>query len=75
MDNEVEDEDLDVEQQASRNNRGVKENTELYYFVLALFLNEITTNYESLSTKQRGIDSSAKGKKSQKDLEKERRYT
>ena len=52
MDNEVEDEDLDVEQQASRNNRGTKEITELYYFVLALSLNEITTNNESLSTEQ-----------------------
>lgn len=52
MDNEVEDEDLDVEQQASRNNRGTKEITELYYFVLALSLNEVTTNNESLSTEQ-----------------------
>ena len=52
MDNENEDDDLDVEQQASRNNRGTKDVTELYYFVLALSLNEITTSNESLSTEQ-----------------------
>ena len=52
MDNEDEDDDLDVEQQASRNNRGTKDVTEIYYFVLALSLNEITTNNESLSTEQ-----------------------
>lgn len=52
MDNEVEEDDLDVEQQTSRNNRGTKDVTELYYFVLALSLNEITTNNEALSTEQ-----------------------
>ena len=52
MDEEVEDDDLDVEQQSSRNNRGSKEVTELYYFVLALSLNEMSTNNESLSTEQ-----------------------
>ena len=52
MDEEVEDDDLDVERQSSRNNRGSKDVTELYYFVLALSLNEMSTNNESLSTEQ-----------------------
>ena len=49
MENEIEDEDLDV--QTSRN-RGTKDVTEIYYLVLALSFNEITTNNESLSTDQ-----------------------
>jgi hypothetical protein len=48
-----EDEDVGgVGQLVPRNNRGTKGVTELYYFVLALSLNEITVNNESLSSDQ-----------------------
>ena len=47
-----EDDDLEVGTAVSRNNRGTKGVTELYYFVLALSLNEITVNNESISMEQ-----------------------
>ena len=47
-----EDDDLEVGQTVPRNNRGTKGVTELYYFVLALSLNEITVNNESMSMEQ-----------------------
>jgi hypothetical protein len=47
-----EDDDVGVGQSVSRNNRGTKGVTELFYFVLALSLNEITVNNESISSEQ-----------------------
>lgn len=49
-----EDDEVEVGQSAPsvRNNRGTKGVTELYYFVLALSLNEITVNNESISSEQ-----------------------
>jgi hypothetical protein len=47
-----EDDDVGVSQSVSRNNRGTKGVTEFYYFVLALSLNEITVNNESISSEQ-----------------------
>lgn len=47
-----EDDDVEVGQSVSRHNRGTKGVTELYYFVLALSLNVITVNNESISSEQ-----------------------